>query len=160
MSTSDSFNNRVAHEPSFVKPSPGNLTGSFVRLQPSWDHQTWWNTQQTCCPIGIVQSGGRATQEISTLEKSFCSTSVTCHTGQEEKGCSRMRSLSQLHHQLGSPSSSRALKLESLKCFKEKAITCFCNPFLLHGGGWSYPMHSANLLCLVGAAFALIWKVS
>jgi hypothetical protein len=34
MSTSDSFNNRVAHEPSFVEPSPSKLMGSFVRLQP------------------------------------------------------------------------------------------------------------------------------
>jgi hypothetical protein len=34
VSTSDSFNNRVAHEPGFVEPSSSKLTGSFVRLQP------------------------------------------------------------------------------------------------------------------------------
>jgi hypothetical protein len=37
VSTSDSFNNRVAHEPSFVELSLGKLTGSFVRLQPYID---------------------------------------------------------------------------------------------------------------------------
>jgi hypothetical protein len=35
MSTSDSFNNRVAHESSFIEPNPGKLTGSFVRYGPS-----------------------------------------------------------------------------------------------------------------------------
>jgi hypothetical protein len=34
LSMSDSFNNRVADELGFVEPSLGNLTGSFVRLQP------------------------------------------------------------------------------------------------------------------------------
>jgi hypothetical protein len=34
VSMSDSFNNRVAHESSFVEPRPGKLTGNFVRLQP------------------------------------------------------------------------------------------------------------------------------
>jgi hypothetical protein len=33
VSTSDSFNNRVAYEPSFVEPSLDKLTSSFVRLQ-------------------------------------------------------------------------------------------------------------------------------
>lgn len=108
-----------------------------------WDHQTWWDTQQTCRPFetnffsttwAIGRSIRWATQAISTLDKSFWSTSVTCHI-QGGKWCFRMRSLSQPHHQLGSPSSWRALKLETLKCFKEKAITSFCNPFLLHGGG-------------------------
>jgi hypothetical protein len=34
VSTSDSFNNRIAHVPGFVEPSPSKLTGSFVRLTP------------------------------------------------------------------------------------------------------------------------------
>jgi hypothetical protein len=34
VSTSDSFNNLVAHEPSFIEQSPDRLTNSFVRLWP------------------------------------------------------------------------------------------------------------------------------
>jgi hypothetical protein len=66
VSTSDSFNNRVAYKPGFIESSPGELTGSFVCLQP---YLVGYEIEWVPLQIGLIWlSTGNGNGFIALLE--------------------------------------------------------------------------------------------
>ncbi len=62
MFTKGSFNNRVAYESRFIKPSPGELIGSFVRLHP------YVRLAAYAIPYGQAVSGSHAAKDYLQKE--------------------------------------------------------------------------------------------